>query len=88
MLLLLTSCVNHHDNVIGKWHSSASSFNAVYEIFSGEEGLDCKVVSYHDGTSSYASTRNAPIYLFKSANKRNGVYLDGTTGAAKNFSAT
>lgn len=83
LTVILTSCARQGGEILGKWRVSNQSYKAVYEIKNGEEGMDCSVVSYYDGTSRLGETANRPMFLFKGSNKVKGAYIDGISGATK-----
>ena len=51
---------------------------ATYKIVEGEEGFDCQVLHYNDGTRIINNEGSAPMYLFKNVNAQS---IDGNTGA-------
>lgn len=86
LLFGFSSCSKKHDEIIGLWEVKTSYYKAQYKIYSEDDGFDCRVMLYNDGTKRYNYERDQPYFLFKGLKWSEDKFVDGTSGATKSTS--
>lgn len=77
----LYSC-SKHDEILGQWKTNNGFYHALYEIHTSDNGFDCKVIKYNDGTTSFDENHGKQYYLFKDLKWNKESYIDGISGAS------
>ncbi len=84
MLLCLSflSCMDKKDlRILGDWRVNNRFYQASYQIANTNGKLVGKVMQYNDGTTKYQWDNKNPRYLFKNLTSKDGVFVDGYSGA-------
>lgn len=81
---LFISCSQKEEGLSGRWAVKTAYYTAQYEIVETEDGYNCRVLSYDDGTHKYKQGDACPRYLFKNIALSSGTrQTDGNTGPTK-----
>ncbi len=86
LFVFLIGCGHDHSPILGKWSVESNFYSATYNIVEIGNRIKCEVLYYNDGTSSYKKDAGSPYYLSENLQYKNGIYIDGVSGATTKMS--
>lgn len=75
--IILTSCAQNHDNIIGVWNVKTDYYQAVYEIVENEKTFYGKIHYYNDGTNEVKEDDGKDNYFLTGIEKKGKQYKNG-----------
>ncbi|MDY8137987.1 hypothetical protein [Aquimarina sp. 2201CG5-10] len=81
LVLVLLSCSNKKNTLLGTWQVSSTFYKATYQIIEDNGAIKAKVLYYDDDTTIYNYQEKQSYYLFKDLKEKQNRYVDATSGA-------
>lgn len=79
--VLFFACRGEQSELLGEWSMTDSFVKANYLIFSEDGRIQCQVMSYRDGTTTYTYGDGEKRLFFTDLKRDGEVFVDGYSGA-------
>ena len=83
LALILLSCNNEAEQLLGRWKVDSKFYRATYDIVEVDGDLKVEVIYYNDDTTVLRQNKAKPYYLYNNLQQKDNQFIDAISGATK-----